>query len=145
MKMHPKGAMPPAKEEQIGWLNHLCLGMARGTGLVSTGCCTAWGRGRGRGRDQIHTHISREALTGFRNPRKDPKKVRGREMPNQRPRRVRRAVRGMTAEDPAVQRRKFRNMEMAKTIPGTSSPVRTVLVFHSKPPITEEEGWGVGM
>ena len=54
-------------------------------------------------------------LTGFLKPRKDPKKVRGREIPNQRQRRARRVVKGMAADDPAPQRSKFRKKKTPNT------------------------------
>ena len=81
--------------------------------------------------------MSRESkLTGLLNPRKDPKKVRGREMPNQRQRRARRVVKGMAAEDLAPHSSRFRKKKMEKTMPGMSRPVSRTLVFQRRPPIT---------
>ena len=46
-------------------------------------------------------------LTAFLNPRKEPRKVRGREIPNQRDSRTSRVVKGMTADEPAPHRNRL--------------------------------------
>jgi len=54
-------------------------------------------------------------LTGFLNPRKEPKKVRGREIPNQRQRRASKVVKGIAPEDPAPQSMRFRTKNTTNT------------------------------
>lgn len=54
-----------------------------------------------------------DMLTAFLKPRKAPKKVSGREMPNQRQRSASRVVNGTAALDPAPHRNKFK---MKKTV-----------------------------
>ena len=46
----------------------------------------------------------KESFTAFLNPKKEPRKVRGREIPNQRDSRASRVVKGMAADEPAPQR-----------------------------------------
>ena len=46
-------------------------------------------------------------LTTFLNPRKEPRKVRGREIPNQRHSKARKAVKGMAADEPAPHRNRL--------------------------------------
>ena len=52
--------------------------------------------------------------TDFLKPKKAPKKVSGREMPNQRQRRARRVVNGMAALEPAPQRKRLRMKNTTK-------------------------------
>lgn len=55
-----------------------------------------------------------DMLTAFLKPRKAPKKVSGREMPNQRQRRASRVVNGTAALDPAPHRNKFKTKKTVK-------------------------------
>jgi hypothetical protein len=75
-------------------------------------------------------------LTGLLNPRKDPKKVRGREIPNQRQSRASRVVKGTAAEDLAPHSNKLRKKKTLNTTPGTSRAVIKTLLFQRRPPIT---------
>ena len=77
------------------------------------------------------------SLTGLLKPRKEPKKVSGREMPNQRQRRASRVVKGMAAEDLAPHSSKFSTKKIPKITPGTSKAVSRTLLFQRRPPITE--------
>ena len=78
----------------------------------------------------------REKLTAFLKPRKEPKKVRGSEIPNQRQSKASRVVKGMAADDPAPQRRRLRKKNTPNVIPGIRKEVIRTLVFQRKPPIT---------
>ena len=62
-----------------------------------------------------YAHAHSTLLTGFLNPRKEPKKVRGREIPNQRQRRASKVVKGMAPEDPAPQSMRFRTKNTTNT------------------------------
>lgn len=55
-----------------------------------------------------------DMLTAFLKPRKAPKKVSGRETPNQRQRRASRVVNGIAALDPAPHRNKFKTKKTVK-------------------------------
>jgi len=86
-----------------------------------------------------HAHYS-TLLTGFLNPRKEPKKVRGRETPNQRQRRASKVVKGMAPEDPTPQSMRFRTKNTTNTTPGTKNDVINTLLFQRTPPITGGRG-----
>ena len=65
-----------------------------------------------------------ERLTCFLKPKKAPKKVRGREMPNHRQSRARRVVKGMAALDPAPHRNRFRVKNTEKHVLGQGNSKR---------------------
>ena len=85
-----------------------------------------------------HAHYS-TVLTGFLNPRKEPKKVRGRETPNQRQRRASKVVKGMAPEDPAPQSMRFRmknttNTTLDKAREGEESIIITLCIGNNGNP-----------
>ena len=85
----------------------------------------------------MHMHIT--LLTGFLNPRKEPKKVRGRETPNQRQRRASKVVKGMAPEDPAPQSMRFRtknttNTTLVKAREGEGWIIITLCIGHNGSP-----------
>ena len=75
-------------------------------------------------------------LTAFLKPRKEPKKVRGKEIPNQRQSKASKVVKGMAAEEPAPHRNILSTKNMLNTIPGTKKAVINTLVFQRRPPTT---------
>ena len=75
-------------------------------------------------------------LTDFLNPRKEPKKVRGREIPNQRQSKASKVVKGMAADEPAPHRNRLRTKNTPNAIPGTKKEVINTLVFQRRPPTT---------
>jgi len=85
-----------------------------------------------------HAHYS-TLLTGFLNPRKEPKKVRGRETPNQRQRRASKVAKGMAPEDPTPQSMRFRmknttNTTLVKAREGEGWIIVTLCIGHNGSP-----------
>ena len=82
--------------------------------------------------------INGKQLTILRNPRNEPIKVRGREIPNQRQSRANSVVNGIAALELAPQRNKLRIKKTAKTIPEIKKALISTFVFHLSPPITKK-------
>ena len=111
----------------------LCMHMHSHVAIHACTCCYTC--------MQMHSHVAMHApLTGLLKPRKDPKKVRGRDMPSHRHSKARRVVKGMAAEDLAPHNSKFRKKKTPNTIPGMRRAVRRTLDFQRRPPITVS-GW----
>ncbi len=70
------------------------------------------------------------------NPRNDPINISGTDIPKYSDNNANRVVKGIAALDPAPHRNRFNIKNTLNTIPGTNEAVIIILVFHRRPPMT---------
>lgn len=111
VKTAPNGSTPPTMIVKAGFINHDWTGICRGIWFVLTG----------------------SSILALRNPKKEPKKTKGTETPNQRHNIANIVVKGTAPDDLCPQISRLRMKKIPKKMPGYKKAVNKVICFQSAP------------